>query len=269
MFYSNIIDPNSLPDLLIWGNTLWAWIVALIAFIGIALLIKVFFVLIRQYLKAKAQEMGLEVNETSVRIVDALRWPLYLVVSGYITQSLLVVSTKAKQWLFYAFLVIVVYYAVKAGEVLIDLAVEKSAELKRNRKSDEHAVKVLGQIAKVILWILAVLLLLSNFGYNISSLIAGLGIGGVAVAFASQQILADFFGAFTIYFDKPFKTGDEIYVFGSSNTGEGVEGKVIKTGWRSTRLRGKKGEEIILANKDLVNIRIKNMGERRGTRNKE
>jgi len=92
---------------------------------------------------------------------------------------------------------------------------------------------------------------LSNFGYNISTLIAGLGIGGVAIALALQNILTDIFASFSIYFDKPFQTGDFIIV------GNDL-GVVKKIGIKTTRLQTLQGEELVISNKELTETRIHN-----------
>lgn len=117
----------------------------------------------------------------------------------------------------------------------------------------------LASIAIFVIWILAFAVLLDNFGFNIAALIAGLGIGGIAIGLALQSVLGDFFASFAIGFDKPFEIGDFIIV------GE-ILGTVEHIGLKTTRLRSLGGELIILANGDLVNARVRNykkMNERR------
>ena len=108
---------------------------------------------------------------------------------------------------------------------------------------------------------IAVMLILSNLGYNISSLIAGFGIGGVAIALAVQNILGDLFSSLSIYFDKPFKIGDLIQV-GS------LTGKVRKIGLKTTRVTSLQGEEIIIPNAVLTGQNIQNFGKLKERRNK-
>ena len=114
-------------------------------------------------------------------------------------------------------------------------------------------IKFLGTIIKVILWVAAGALVLDNMGYKITSLIAGLGIGGVAVALALQNILGDLFSSFAIYFDKPFKIGDFIVV------GEYM-GTVKKIGIKTTRIQALQGEEIVIPNNELTNAKVQNFG---------
>ena len=98
---------------------------------------------------------------------------------------------------------------------------------------------------------MSIILLFDNLGLNITSLLAGLGIGGVALAFSAQSILVDLFCWFTIVFDKPFVVGDFILVGDKSGTVESI-------GVKTTRLRSLNGEQIILANSDLTKSRINN-----------
>jgi small-conductance mechanosensitive channel len=114
-------------------------------------------------------------------------------------------------------------------------------------------------VVKVCLWSFGLLFILSNLGVNITSLIAGLGSGGIAVALAMQNILGDLFSYFAIYFDKPFVKGDFIII--------GPQlGVVDKIGIKTTRIRALQGEEIIISNSELTSSRIQNfkkMEERR------
>jgi len=102
---------------------------------------------------------------------------------------------------------------------------------------------------------------LSNLGVNITSLVAGLGIGGLAIALALQSVLSDLFSSFSIYFDKPFQVGDYIIVGKHSGT-------VEKIGIKSTRIRASQGEEIVISNQELTSARVQNfkkLKERRNT----
>jgi small-conductance mechanosensitive channel len=120
-------------------------------------------------------------------------------------------------------------------------------------------VSVLGFFAQLALWSLVVLLALENLGFNITTLLAGLGIGGVAMALAAQGILGDVFASITIALDKPFAIGDFITI-------DDIMGTVEHVGLKTTRLRSLSGEQIVLANTDLLKGRVHNfkrLSERR------
>ena len=121
------------------------------------------------------------------------------------------------------------------------------------------AVLMLGFAGRLIVWVLVLLLSLENVGVDVTALIAGLGVGGVAVALAVQNVLGDLFGSVAIALDKPFELGDFIIV------GDFM-GSVEHIGLKTTRVRSLFGEQIVFSNSDLLNSRIRNykrMKERR------
>ena len=110
-------------------------------------------------------------------------------------------------------------------------------------------------LVKYGIWGLTLLLILDNIGVKISTLVAGLGVGGIAIALASQTILGDLINYFAIIFDRPFDVGDHIDI------GD-ISGVVTKIGLKTTRLKGQDGEEVIIANSDISKARIKNFGKK-------
>jgi len=115
----------------------------------------------------------------------------------------------------------------------------------------EKVLSMIWSIAKVFIWLFAFLFFLDNLGIQISGLIAGLGIGGIAIGFASQSIIQDIFSYFTIQIDKPFEIGDFIIV------GD-FRGIVEYIGIKTTRLQSLSGEQLVFSNGDLTNSRIQN-----------
>jgi small-conductance mechanosensitive channel len=146
------------------------------------------------------------------------------------------------------------------GSTLITALI--SRHMRRRLQEDAATattISALGLLGKIVLWTILLLLFLSNLGYDISALIAGLGIGGVAVALALQNILRDLFASLSIIIDKPFVIGDFVIV------GEYL-GTVENIGLKTTRIRSLSGEQLVFANGDLLNSRIRNykrMAERR------
>lgn len=132
----------------------------------------------------------------------------------------------------------------------------------RHRDADAASVttlSALGFIGRIAIWTAAVLLVVDNMGFNVNTLVAGLGIGGVAVALAAQNILGDLFASASIVLDKPFVLGDFIVIDQEMGTVEYI-------GLKTTRLRSISGEQLVFANTDLLKSRIHNykrMAERR------
>ena len=121
---------------------------------------------------------------------------------------------------------------------------------------DEHstlasAISIIRLIVTVALFAIAIILILSNLGVNVTGLLAGLGIGGIAIGLAAQGIFSDLFAALSIIFDKPFRRGDTI-------TFEQTTGSVERIGLKSTRIRSVNGEEVIMSNAKLLGMRVQN-----------
>jgi small-conductance mechanosensitive channel len=123
--------------------------------------------------------------------------------------------------------------------------------IKGDEELKEKSFKGILPAIKVVVWGLGIMFLLDNLGFKISTVIAGLGIGGIAIAMASQAILGDLFSYFTILFDRPFKVGDFIIVDNYSGTIEHI-------GIKTTRIRSLSGEQMIFSNTDLTSSRLRN-----------
>ncbi|HHT48915.1 MAG TPA: mechanosensitive ion channel family protein [Firmicutes bacterium] len=121
-------------------------------------------------------------------------------------------------------------------------------EIDTNKK---HVFQIIIKILQLLVWALALIILLDNLGVQVSALVAGLGIGGIAIALAAQVLLSDLFSYFTIYFDHPFEVGDYIVIDSFSGTVENI-------GLKTTRLRSLTGEELIFSNADLTSSRLRN-----------
>jgi small-conductance mechanosensitive channel len=115
------------------------------------------------------------------------------------------------------------------------------------------SLDIIGFVARVLIWSLLILVALDNFGVNITALLAGLGVGGVAVALALQNVLGDLFASLSIALDKPFVIGDSLTI-------DTFVGKVEHIGVKTTRLRSESGEQIILSNADILKSRVRNFG---------
>ena len=153
---------------------------------------------------------------------------------------------------------VIAVIAVRAALFLFETSLRKYAATV-GRQEDEKRVKPLLSLISFILWIIAAVFLLDNLGFNISTLVAGLGVSGIAVAIAAQGILGDLFNYFVIFFDRPFELGDFI-IF------DDKMGSIEAIGVKTTRIRTLSGEQLIVSNSTLVNARVHNykrMHERR------
>ncbi len=140
-----------------------------------------------------------------------------------------------------------------AREFLVAL-VERKAAGHEADSTMSSAVGVLTVLINVIVWAITAIILLDNLGVNVTGLVAGLGIGGIAIGLAAQGIFSDLFAALSILLDQPFKRGDAIQVGGP----QGVIGVVEHIGLKTTRLRALSGEIVVLSNANLLNQQINN-----------
>ncbi len=141
--------------------------------------------------------------------------------------------------------------ALWAREIILGAVEHRTASSDYHNEALSNAVGLIRVLVTFALFAIALVVILSNLGWNVSGLIAGLGVGGIAIGLAAQGIFADLFAALAIIFDRPFGRGDAISYDKSSGTVESI-------GLKSTRIRGTNGEERIIANKQLLDKEIIN-----------
>ena len=150
-----------------------------------------------------------------------------------------------------AIAIITVYYGARfinhAIQVSMNLYMERQYEAS-NRRVQMNGIL---NIFKVIVWAIGLLFLLDNLGYEVTTIITGLGIGGIAIALAAQNILSDLFSYFVIFFDKPFEIGDFVVAGDKSGTVEQI-------GIKTSRIRTLGGEQLVMPNAELVKTPIHN-----------
>lgn len=236
------------------GNSIYNLVFACLIFLLVLIALKIFKTIIIAKLKSVAEKTENEFDDVVVGAMHSIHWPFYILVSFYFSLHFIIVQAVFKKWVFYIFIIVFIYYVIRFFEKLIDYSVNLVIKKRKEKEEDFGIVKLLGLAIKIIAWAVAVILILSNMGYNVTSLIAGLGIGGLAIAFALQNILGDLFSSLAIYFDKPFKPGDFI-VMGD------YMGIVKKIGLKTTRIQALQGEEIVVPNNELTNAKVQNFGK--------
>ncbi len=151
----------------------------------------------------------------------------------------------------YVGIILLTIAAIRFINSILDYWFELLQKKKETSAIQVQGLKGLFSVAKVIVWLIGILIAVQNMGYNVSTALAGFGLTGVAVVFAAQSILGDLFSYFSILFDKPFEPGDFIII------GE-MSGTIQHIGVKTTRLTSLTGEQLIISNADLTNSRIKN-----------
>jgi small-conductance mechanosensitive channel len=141
--------------------------------------------------------------------------------------------------------------ALWVRELLLAL-VERRAANAEDNDSFESAVTIIRVLVNVLVWALALILILDNLGVNVTALVAGLGVGGIAIGLAAQGIFGDLFAALAILFDRPFRVGDTISYGGNTGSVEAI-------GLKTTRVRALSGEQLIVSNAKLLDQQISNL----------
>ncbi len=238
------------------GNWIRGTLTAVGAFVLTYLAVMVIKSIILKKLKKLASKSKTKFDDNLIAGVEGIRWPLYFFLSLYVALQFTKAPVFLEKTTFYALITVATYYALKILQRFVDYSSEKIIEKRREEEktADVSLIKTLTKIFKALLGVVAVLLIISNLGYDITALLAGLGIGGIAIALALQNILEDIFSSFSIYFDKPFVIGDFIIV------GDDL-GVVKKIGIKTTRIQHLKGHELIISNKELMSTRINNYGK--------
>ncbi len=223
------------------------------------LIFLIFYMLLKLIKLSLVKKINTIANQTKTEIDDLLRdivnsyGPLfYLFIPLYLTAIVTNISDKIDQYLIKFSIIFFTYYIVKSLNIIVDFGFKKLlATQKINQKKDPTLLKILNSLSQIVLWFIAVLVILQNFHYNVSTLVGGLGITGIAVAFGLQNVLKDVFSFMSIYVDKPFNVGDSIEL-------DGTFASVKQIGIRSTRLKTLTGDELIIPNQDITQSRIRN-----------
>lgn len=242
-----------------WGNTPLRWLIALAVAIVVMAALTLAKRLAVSRLARLSERTSTRLDDVVVHAIRGTRSLTIVVAAVAAGVRSLDLPDAAHLWIGRVF---VIAFAIQVGlwvtggvRMLLD-GRAAGADVQPGQRTMGAAM---GFVTNLVVWSLLVLLVLSNFGVEVGTLVAGLGIGGLAAALAVQNVLGDLFAAFSIYIDRPFDLGDFVIV-------DAFMGTVEKIGWRSTQLRSLGGELIVLANSDLARARIRNykrMSERR------
>ena len=255
-----LINSLSHLDRVLVRNPLSDWLVAFAVAIAILLTVYVIRSLFVRRLSKIAQRTATRLDDALVDAARSTKLLLFFFIALYFGSQYLDLGKKTEHVLDQ---VVTVAAFLQIGlwiGALLDYWVASSRQ--RAAATDLGAttsLSALSFIGKLLLWLVMLLFILDNLGINVTALVASLGIGGIAVALAVQNILGDLFASLSIVIDKPFVIGDAINVDTYSGTVEHV-------GLKTTRVRADTGEQLVFSNSDLLKARLRNykrMTERR------
>ncbi|MGH7719837.1 MAG: mechanosensitive ion channel family protein [Gemmatimonadaceae bacterium] len=254
MAYPEFLDQSFL------GNTVLAWLIALAVFLLTASALFALRSVVAKRFSRVAARTTTGADDVLVDLVRRTRFT-FLLLTALVAASLVIALPAGQRALLWKVMVIVLLVqGALWGNGLIGFWARRYAASRGvTEGGGTMMIEAAGYAARMLLWSVMVLLVLDNLGIDVTALIAGLGIGGIAVALAVQNILGDLLGALSIVLDKPFVVGDFIVV-------DTLAGTVEHVGLKTTRIRSLSGERLVVANADLLTSRIRNfqgMQERR------
>ncbi|MEA5466733.1 mechanosensitive ion channel family protein [Leptothoe sp. PORK10 BA2] len=241
------------------GNTLAAYGIALLMIGGGVAISHLLHRLLLHRLQRWAQRTTSLLDDQLIRIIEhPSLWLLYLGSCYFGLQSLTLYPTVAQLLTAIGVILATLLLLQLLGSVA-EYSLRIYGHIHRHQPNIQQSLNALIPAVRVVLWTVGIIFILDNLGFDISAVVTGLGIGGVAIALASQGILQDLFSYFSILLDRPFELGDFIIV------GD-MAGTVNQIGIKTTRLQSIDGEQLIVANTDLTASRIQNfqrMAQRR------
>ncbi|HBG31687.1 MAG TPA: mechanosensitive ion channel protein MscS [Gammaproteobacteria bacterium] len=254
------LGPLGWLELVILGNELRAWLIALGLTLIVMAALPAIKAQIKRRLQARAAQQDAVISRYAVEIVGGTRRSIMLLVAIFVGARALVLPAKIDATLTtltaVALLLQTTLWALEAFNVWVTRYEQRA---RARDAGDATIVGLISFVGRTAICAIAVLMILDNLGFNITTLVASLGIGGIAIALAVQNVLADLFASLSIGLDKPFVVGDFIIVGDMMGTVEHV-------GLKTTRLRSLSGEQLVFSNTDLLQSRIRNykrMYERR------
>ncbi|MEI6728185.1 MAG: mechanosensitive ion channel domain-containing protein [bacterium] len=238
-----------------WGNNLGSYLVALGVFLITYIVLDI---ILRRVLLGRlivsSEKTETKMDDLVVSTVKKFDGLFYISISALVAIQIITLNSSLLRLITILATVIFTFYIVRGLQGILLFLIHDWGEKQKKETGegfDQSLVQLAGIATNIILWSLASIIVLQNFNVNVAALIGGLGISGIAIAFALQNILVDIFASFTIYLDKPFQVGDLIQI------GDDM-GYVQKIGIKSTKIKTIQGEELIVGNKELTQTRVRN-----------
>lgn len=251
---------SSFWDTVLWGNALTRWTIAVGVTVGSVLVLRLVAAVVAGQIKRIATSTENDVDDLVADLLDRTKLLFVVIVAIWAGSNALTLSDQAARLVRVVLILGLLLQTAFWSTALVNYL------LHRYRKSaldeDPGVATAMGAVSFLIrlgIWSVLALFALDTLGIDITALVAGLGVGGIAVALAVQNVLGDLLASLAIVLDKPFVVGDFIVV------GD-AEGTVEQVGLKTTRIRSISGEQLVIPNSDLLSSRIRNykrMDERR------
>jgi len=236
------------------GNPVRAWLYAALTLALTAVGLRLLLRYLAARLSTLAERTDTRVDDVAAQMLRQVRWWVLVTVGVYAAARFVEIPERVAAWIGAAAVIAVLLQAGIWASGFVAYWVEHSRK-RRMAQAPAAATGLVavGIVARVAVWSIVLLVALDNLGVDVTALVASLGVGGVAVALAVQNILGDLFASFSIIFDKPFVVGDFLII-------DSHMGSVEHVGLKTTRVRSLTGEQLVFSNSDLLSSRIRNFG---------
>jgi small-conductance mechanosensitive channel len=242
---------GAILDKVFFKNSVLDYLISLGLFIGFFLLIKVISLVVIKKIKGLAKKTATLIDDLLVSILEKKIVPFLYLVSLYVAIQYLELPKTLDKAVEIIVIFVLTIFTILISTRLVDFGFSSYAQKVGRTESFENSLSGILKVVKFLIWGMGLVFFLDNLGFNVAAVIAGLGVGGIAVALAAQAVLGDLFSYFSIIFDRPFEVGDFIIV------GD-LLGTIEYVGIKTTRIRSLGGEQLIFSNSDLTNSRVKN-----------
>ena len=182
------------------GNPIRDYAIAFAILLFSVLVLRLFKLVLINRLKDLAKKTKSDIDDFFIKAIDSIGWLFYIFLALYISLQFITIHETVELAFYYILLILSGYYLIKIAGIVIEYGAKKAIEerKKEDKSYDSSTVTLLSNVLKVSMWVIVAILIISNLGYDVSALLAGLGIGGLAVALAAQTILADIFASFSL-----------------------------------------------------------------------
>tara|TARA_B100000131_G_scaffold61304_1_gene57137 strand:+ start:38792 stop:39865 length:1074 start_codon:yes stop_codon:yes gene_type:complete len=241
-----------------FNNVLFDWGIFILTFLAIFIVLKILKNFIYKKLERFSQKTSNKVDDYITSSIGSISDFFIFFLAVFISSKFISLDDQIVFRIQQIFIIVFLWQFTKWAIAISSLVFEKYKST-REAENDMHSVTAISgltKLARFVIWTIFLLLALDNLGVNITALVAGLGIGGLAIALAAQSILGDLFASLTIMIDKPIAIGDYIVI-------DNYMGTVKNIGIKSTKIESLSGEEIIISNSDLLNSRLRNYHQSR------
>ncbi|MBN2102055.1 MAG: mechanosensitive ion channel family protein [Candidatus Aenigmarchaeota archaeon] len=237
----------------VMANSLQDYVISLVIFLIAFAVLRLFKFVVLKKLKSLAKRTKTDWDDLFIDVIDSIGWPFYIFVALYISFNTLVLPTVTGMIVYYLLILLGVFYVAKGIGKFLDFSTRRVVDKRKREEKDADTtvISLFNKIIKAVVWVAAFLFILSSAGIDISGALVGVGVTGIVLGFALQNVLSDLFASFSIYFDKPFKIGDFIII------GDDM-GTIEKIGIKSTRINTLHGHMLVVSNRELTTARVNN-----------